>query len=266
MKDESKCTDEELKRQIYEKARDLGAELVNCCSVEKWQEIPQQKPEFYPQNIWPWSEKVIVLGIPLFAPMIDTTPSIVYQELYTTSNKLLDEMAYRLSSYIVTQLGYKAIFFPRDCYYGIDDLVANPSAAFSHVLAAYYAGMGTIGDSHNLITPEFGPRVRMVSIITDAPIAADPMIEKDLCIHCGQCLKHCPSNCFRDTGDPVYDMDKVACTKHHVTLKNEHHWPCGICIDVCPVGNDLKMYAGTKRISADGTVHCRSFGSSPAER
>ena len=29
------------------------------------------------------------------------------------------------------------------------------SAAFSHVVAGYYAGLGTFGDSHNLITKEF---------------------------------------------------------------------------------------------------------------
>ncbi len=45
-------------------------------------------------------------------------------------------------------------------------------------MAGYYAGMGTIGDSHNLITKEFGPRLRIVSILTDAPIPADPMQKK----------------------------------------------------------------------------------------
>ena len=49
----------------------------------------------------------------------------------------------------------------------------NSDAAFSHVVAAYYAGMGSIGDSHNLITKEFGPRIRLVSILTDAPIPPD---------------------------------------------------------------------------------------------
>ncbi len=68
-------------------------------------------------------------------------------------------------------------------------LVDNPNVAFSHVMAGYYAGMGTIGDSHNLIIKEFGPRLRIVSILTDALIPADPMPEKDLCIYCKKCLK-----------------------------------------------------------------------------
>ena len=252
---------EELKDKIREKAFDLGINLVRSCSVTKWEEIPIQEPEFWPQNIWPWVKNVIVLGIPLYSPMMSTTPSMVYQELYDTSNRVLDDMAYRLTNYIVNRLGYKAIFFPRDCYYNIDVLVDNPNAAFSHVMAGYYAGMGTIGDSHNLITKEFGPRLRIVSILTDAPLPADPMLEKDLCIHCRKCLKNCPSHCFKESESGVYDMDKVACTKYHVKIRDEHHWPCGVCAKVCPVGEDRKMYRGTEVITEEGIRHCQSFGS-----
>lgn len=257
---------EELKKTVYDKARSLGANLVNCCSVNKWEEVPIQAPEFWPKNIWPWSENVIVLGIPLFAPMIDTTPSMVYQELYDTSNRILDEMAYKLANYIVTELGYKAIFFPRDCYYGIDDLVADPNAAFSHVISAYYSGMGSIGDSHNLITAEFGPRVRMVSIITDMPIEGDPMLDKELCVHCKRCLKACPSHSYKENGQSIYTMDKVACAKYHAQIKNEHHWPCGICIDVCPVGQDIKAYREQQRITDKGIAHCQHFGFYPVNK
>ena len=250
-----------LKDTIYAKAHDLGVNLIRTCSARMWEEIPMQAPEFWPQNIWPWVQNVIVLGIPLYAPMIATTPSMVYQELYDTSNRVLDDIAYRLTNEITTRLHYKACFFPRDCYYSIEALLPNPNAAFSHVLAAYYAGMGTIGDSHNLITKEFGPRLRMVSILTDAPIPPDPMLSKDLCIHCKKCLKSCPVQCFQDTGGSVYEMDKTACTEHHVKIKNERHWPCGVCIKVCPVGDDLKPYRGSAVISADGAVHCQSYGS-----
>ncbi|NMM63377.1 epoxyqueuosine reductase [Clostridium sp. P21] len=254
-------TNEEIKYEIFEKAHSLGANLVRCCSVAKWEEIPIQEPAFWPQNIWPWTKNVIVLGVPLYAPMIHTTPSMVYQELYDTSNRILDDMAYQLTNYITTKMGYRAIFFPRDCYYNIEVLLDNPNAAFSHVIAAYYAGMGSIGDSHNLITKEFGPRVRMVSILTDAPINPDDMLEKNLCIHCKKCLKNCPSQCFKENGTDIYSMDKVVCTQYHVHIKNEHHWPCGVCIDVCPVGEDLKMYRNMDVASKKGVSHCQHFGS-----
>ncbi|MGM9533524.1 4Fe-4S dicluster domain-containing protein [Intestinibacter sp.] len=257
-------TKEQLKEKICEKAYDLGVNIIKSCSVSKWEEMPIQAPEFWPQNIWPWAKNVIVLGIPLYEPMINTTPSMVYQELYDTSNRVLDDMAYKLTNYIVTKLGYKAIYFPRDCYYSIEVLLKNPNAAFSHVIAGYYAGVGTIGDSHNLITKEFGPRLRLVSIITDAPIPADEMLEEDLCIHCKKCLKNCPAKCFEENIEDkkdIYKMDKVACTQRNVDVKNDHHWPCGICISVCPVGEDLKMYKGVTITSKEGIKHCQSYGS-----
>lgn len=154
--------------------------------MERWAEYPIQRPEFWPQHIWPWVKNVIVLGIPLYVPMMAAAPSMIYQELYDASNRILDDMAYRLTNFITTELGYRALYFPRDCYYSIEVLLDRPEAAFSHVLAAYYAGMGTIGDSHNLITKEFGPRLRMVSVLTDAPIAADAMLEEQLYTHCGR--------------------------------------------------------------------------------
>ena len=253
--------EEYYKQKLVEKAHNLGAGLVRTCSAAKWKDIPIQTPEFWPENIWPWAENVIVLGIPLFAPMVGTTPSMVYQELYDTSNRILDNMAYFLTAWITDELGYRACFFPRDCYYGIEVLEKNPNAAFSHVLAGYYSGMGTIGDSHNLITREYGPRVRPVSVLTDLPVENDEMLAENLCIHCGKCLKSCPAQCFFDSGGRVYDLDKVKCTQQHILLKNQNHWPCGKCIDVCPVGEDMKKYRTQKAVSADGAVHCRNFGS-----
>lgn len=258
---EQDITEKDITEKICSKAHELGVNLIRFCPVSRWEELPIQSPEFWPQNIWPWVKNVIVLGIPLYAPMVHTTPSMVYQELYDTSNRVLDDTAYRLCNYILSELGYRASFFPRDCYYNVEVLLKNPNAAFSHVIAGYYAGMGTIGDSHNLITKEFGPRVRIVSILTDAPLHPDPMLEKNLCIHCRKCLKECPVQCLEEDRGGVYKMDKVACTQHHVDIKNQNHWPCGVCIDVCPVGDDLKMYRGIKPVSDKGVSHCQSFGS-----
>ena len=250
----------ELKQTIFDKITALGADVIRSCNVERWEELPMQPPKFWPQNIWPWVKNVIVFGIPLYSPMMQTAPSMVYQELYDTTNRILDELAYKAVREI-NKLGYKAIFFPRDCYFSIDVLVDNPNAAFSHVIAGYYAGLGTIGDSHNLITKEFGPRLRIVSVLTDAPIEPDAMSEKDLCLHCKKCLNLCPAKCFTENKGHVYDYDKVRCTEYHCTLVKEHHWPCGICATVCPVGDDLLLYGKESVITEEGKLHCRKYGS-----
>lgn len=56
-------------------------------------------------------------------------------------------------------------------------------------------------------------------------------------------------------------MDKVVCTEYHVDLVNQHHWPCGKCVSVCPVGDDMKVYRGSEIVSKEGIKHCQSFGS-----
>ena len=251
-----------LREQIWQKARELGANLIGCAPAGRWETEPLQAEGFRPRRIWPWVNSVIVLGIPLFAPMMLTTPSMVYQELYDTSNRVLDDLAYRLSNYITTECGCRAIYFPRDCYYSIDVLLKNPNAAFSHVIAGYYAGLGTIGDSHNLITKEFGPRLRLVSILTDAALPADEMQEKQLCLHCGKCLRSCPSHAFSEDGPGrPYRMDKLSCTAYHVKLRDAHHWPCGVCAGVCPVGEDLRAWHGAQLVTPEGVKHCQAFGS-----
>lgn len=132
-------------------------------------------------------------------------------------------------------------------------------AAFSHVVAGYYAGVGTFGNSHNLITKEFGPRIRIVSVITDAPIEEDGKLAKQLCINCKKCMRECPSNCFSKGKDNIFEMDKDACTKYHLKLLDERKgFPCGKCSTVCPVGEDRGRYKNG--ITGEGILHIQSFG------
>ena len=74
-------------------------------------------------------------------------------------------------------------------------------------------------------------------------------------------MKNCPSKCFSENGKDIYKMDKVVYTEYHVDLVNQHHWPCGKCVSVCPVGDDMKVYRGSEIVSKEGIKHCQSFGS-----
>lgn len=113
----------QLKKDIYCRAKDLGAEIVRSCSVDSWRQEAIQSPEFWPENIWPWAKSVIVLAIPLFFSMASTAPSMLYQEQYDTSNRIMDDMSYLLAKYIMVEKKYRAFFFPRDCYDNIEVLL-----------------------------------------------------------------------------------------------------------------------------------------------
>ncbi|GHV35896.1 4Fe-4S ferredoxin [Synergistales bacterium] len=251
----------ELKRKIKHKAKKLGMNLFGVANVERWEKYAETDRAYFPQSIWPWSRTVIVMGAQIFLPMLETTPSVVYSELYNTTNRLLDEAAYRLANFL-NQIGQRAIFFPRDCYGDISVLVKKPEAAFSHVLAGKYAGLGTIALNHTLLTPEYGPRVRFVSVITDADIAPDKVIKENLCSGCRLCEKSCPVGAFGKVG-PIAgkgDMNKNRCAEYHQRLKKEFRYPCGVCTKVCPVGEDRKFY-GYSSATKFGVLHCQDFGS-----
>ena len=162
--------------------------------------------------------------------------------MYDTSNRLLDEISFRLASWL-TQQGHASICMPRDGYANLEILLKNPFASFSHTYAAKYAGLGTVGLSRNLLVPDYGPRVRLNSVLTAAVLPTDPLQPKDLCNSCRLCERACPTAAIRSRNDGVIgDLDKDACTLHHIALRKEGRWPCGICAKVCPEGEDRKIY------------------------
>ncbi|MBP2636228.1 MAG: 4Fe-4S ferredoxin, iron-sulpur binding protein [Firmicutes bacterium] len=201
--------------------------------------------EFYPHRVWPLAKTVIVLGVPVWLPIVEAAPAQLGREQYTITNELLDEAAYRLAAYL-NRNGHAAINICRDGYGDSDVLMETPVAVFSHVWAAHYAGLGKVGWNHTLLTPQFGPRLRLVSILTALELPGDPMLEKDLCTHCMLCQKICPANALAGERTDLYaDMDKRACTGNGKRLRKAYRNPCGFCIKVCPVGKDRQLFQST---------------------
>jgi O-acetylhomoserine (thiol)-lyase len=262
-----------LKAIITEEAARLGLLMLGFAPVERWWEGLAQTPvlpgspypsepreSYFPDRIWPWSRTVIVGAVPLPLSMGATTPSNFYAELYNTTNRMLDEAAYRLSSTLLA-LGHRAHFFPRDGYGEISALVQKPEAAFSQVLAGVYAGLGNIGRNHCLLTEDFGPRVRLVSIITDAELAPSPLMEERLCNDCGACARACPIGAFDPRDDIlVNDMERYKCAQYHAFLRGEMRYPCGVCVMSCTAGRDRKLF-GAEPFSEEGFFHLQNFGS-----
>jgi len=151
-----------LKKEIIEKCRELQISLVGFAPVSRWEKPPKELPdtfsewipvEFWPQSIYPEAKTVIVIGLPVQLPILETAPSIYYYELYRTVNAALDSKAYELSNFLIFR-GYPSIYLPRDAYGDIDVLLEKPFAFFSHKHAAYLAGLGSFGqiiDSYFLL-------------------------------------------------------------------------------------------------------------------
>lgn len=250
-----------LKETLLAECRSMGIPIAGVADVRRWEDPPFQPwmpREFYPHSIFPGAESVVVIGLPVQLPVLETSPSIYYREHYVVLNALLDQYTYRISEFLNRE-GYPSIFVPRDGYGGIDVLLERPLAFFSHRHAAYFAGLGTFGMNNMLLTPEFGPRVRFGSIITQAPLPADPVQKDDLCVRCRRCARLCPSHALPENDYPGGITDKRACAAWSAYLHTRYIAPCGICIKVCPVGEDRTFYG-----SNDPGIYEKPMGEDPS--
>jgi epoxyqueuosine reductase len=233
---------QKLKDDIVQFCKEKGADIVGFAPVERWDEAGEVPPVFRPRAIFPQARTVIVMGVSMPLPVVETTPSALHKEVYDTTNRQLDSLAVELTRYL-NRMGHASFPFTRDTYTSMRALREENMAAFGHVPAAKYAGLGTIGMSHCLLTPEFGPRVRFVSVFTAAEIPADPLQPAELCIKCGLCASLCPKNAIQPREEDVIgDYDNTACLKMHEELVARRSNPCGICTKVCPIGKDRLLY------------------------
>ena len=104
------------------------------------------------------------------------------QHIYATVTHQLDDIALKITQKLQRK-GYRAFPIPSTLNPFLrrpDFTPSNPDqlkSVFSHKLSAHLAGLGWIGKNTLLITPEYGPRVRLVSILTDAPLAPGKPME-----------------------------------------------------------------------------------------
>ncbi len=126
--------------------------------------------------------------------------------------------------------------------------------------AAALAGLGCIGAGNMLVTPEYGPRVRLRALFIEAEIPATGPIDFDPCADCEQyCRKVCPEKAMHDKAsafetpqastqlparDGFYDreicnirMEKdIAASKANDSGEQSVIKYCRKCEWVCPAG------------------------------
>lgn len=129
---------------------------------------------------------------------------------------------------------------------GYTAIPSGNDTAFSIPLAVD-AGLGEMGRNGLLITPEYGPRVRLCKIFTDLPLIPDNPIDFgviDFCKSCKKCCYACEADAISADDEPSYIR---ACKSTSVGVKKwavdgekcYNYWcdngnDCANCISVCP--------------------------------
>ena len=115
---------------------------------------------------------------------------------------------------------------------------------------ALKAGLGEYGRHGLLITPEYGPRVRLGRVLTDMPLAHDKPVRfgvAETCAICRRCANNCPPQAISH-GEPTtyrYNVSNIRGVRKWTTdgQKCFRFWvakgsDCANCIRTCPYNKD----------------------------
>lgn len=192
-----------------------------------------EDPLFYPVGI--------SVAVPVPAEIvagIREAPTVAYAQAYRDLNAQLDAIVLAGERFL-TSHGYRAFALTKAR--AGKTKINRYETLLPHKTVACLAGLGWIGKSCLLVTPEYGPAVRISTLLTDAPLhCAKPMLEPR-CGACVQCAKACPAHAIKGmlwrAGSSRDDrLDLKACVAHmeQVSRGLEQDLICGACIAACP--------------------------------
>ena len=209
---------------IKEKARELGADLVGIGDIAHYLGCDPQRD---PKSILPDATCVIGIGfrVPraLYRVMDDKNQFYNYTQLgvKTIDEELSEIFLLRLGALIENE-GYDACLQRNVSNLRIKgDKTTNPELTDTYELAlaepvepgkpvpdvimdfsesARICGLGRVSCKGNVLTPEFGPCVRFVFIVTNAPLETDAPFDRNLCDECGECANACPGHAITEKG------------------------------------------------------------------
>ena len=192
--------------EVKRYAKELGADLVGIASAKTLNAFPPdplypQTPERISSHVK--SVVVIVQRIPAGVFRCKTNVPVQYIDMLVL--RRMDKIAYRLVE-ALERAGHPSF------------VTAAQETDWSYKRASYgklstrhlgvEAGVGTLGLEVNILTPEFGPRVYLTGVLTEAELEADGPMTEQVCIgeSCSRCLYACPPNAVRHFG-----IDKRGC-------------------------------------------------------
>lgn len=175
----------------------------------------------------------VVLGKEMDLEIINTSPEppsgIEVLRIYWRLGDIANKVAL-----FMRKLGYSSrAHHPRS-------YVGKPPTIL-HTAAAYEAGLGEVGRNGLLITPEFGPRVRVVTITTDLELP--PSSKKEFgvvkyCKNCTLCRDHCEGDAIFNEMQEIdgvkrYVIDPYKCLPYFAKFDG-----CNLCVSKCAFNKD----------------------------
>ncbi len=222
-------TPQELTVAVKQMARALGADLVGIASTSRYGGAP---PKVRPQAHLPEAKAVIVMAIHHLDASVDfgAEPNSNFPGGFQIGMiPKLDTIAFRVARG-VEALGYATVPIACTTFWHHRQAQGVPfdhAASFSHINAFTAAGLGEYGWHGMAMSPQYGPRQRIISVITAAPLIPDPMYTGEpLCDRC----KLCETACWGENYRPGHLLEPktVAFTIEGKKIEYAHinRWRC----------------------------------------
>ena len=202
-----------LTQSVLSNLLQWGADLVGIAPVERFRNAPNGH---HPSEFMPSCKSAISISMHIHQGAADVwgdydqpnktnTPYLFYG--YGLTNLELARMANRIAKALEYR-GYKSLCFlptwitSMAKYMDKTKTTKKLKAEISHRHAAVAAGLGTLGLNGLLLTPEFGPMQRLVTVLTSAELEPTPLYDGPELCHpglCGmKCVRLCPAQAFSE--------------------------------------------------------------------
>ncbi len=192
-----------MKNELKQLLLKDGVDLVGIASVDRF---AKALPGCKPTDLMPRARAVISLAIRVPRGAVESANPRLTTNAWNMANAELNRVAFRATRFLEDR-GYRTIIIPPFIPVEMQEKHGLAGElSLKHAAAA--AGIGVMGFSGLLLTPQFGPRQRLGAVVTDAPLEADPLLEVDFC---SSCKKHCVSACPVKALKGEQELDKLRC-------------------------------------------------------
>lgn len=250
----------EQEESVRAEAKRLGIDLIGfspmneqLCLREDWKDYLNRCGYCSAITL---AAAISVSSCDLLLKKVDQGSLFYFEKHVKGQAEAMDAAAEKLCRFIETR-GYRAFHVPG---LGTAYRDGDCRTILSHITHARLSGIGSMGDSGMLLTREFGPRVRLTTILTNCVLSASEELEADLCTHCGACMVICPSGSitggrFDEKHPKRCYTNKNLCAAHRDENKKRFGSRfCNLCMAVCPIGEDKKSWNSQKFRRNDGAA------------